>query len=90
MKLRYNVDKKKAKHKAVHNVACLYFQCLGWQQEEQEFKVILGYIVSRRPAWTIGHSVLKKKKKILYIRLGEDCIRMAGETIGSRGPGSLL
>lgn len=61
-----------------------------WQQEEQESKVILGYMVSRRSDWTIEHSVSKKKKKILYVRLGEHGLRMAGETVGSRGPGSLL
>ena len=39
------------------------FPALGrWQQEEQESKVILDYMVSRRSDWAIGYSVSKKKK----------------------------
>lgn len=32
------------------------------EEQEQEFKIILGHIVSSRPAWTPGGSVLKIRK----------------------------
>lgn len=42
-----------------------------WSQEEQEFRVILSYFVSSRPAWGTQHPVLKKQNDnwVLYVHL---------------------
>jgi hypothetical protein len=38
-----------------------------WKQEDQELIIILGYIVSSRPAWASWDPVSKKGKKYLIL-----------------------
>lgn len=55
--------KKITDSRSVCGVACLYTTRGRWKQKNQEFKVILGYILSLRLGWTIVNCVSKQTNR---------------------------
>lgn len=57
------IKKKTTDARSVCGVARLYPTLGRWKQASQEFKVILGYVVSLRLGWTIVNCVSKQTNR---------------------------
>lgn len=61
--MKRELKKKITDSRSVCGVARLYTTRGRWKQESQEFKVILGYILSLRLGWTIVNCVSKQTNR---------------------------